>query len=277
VKLRLVFSSLLAAIAMPDLLSAAPAVNHSAAIHDLVKALNRGDCDNAVRLANTQTSSSDAQALFLVGRMVAEGVCVQPDVAAATPYFSHAATQGLASAELEYGVQVGLGEGTMQSYEQAGELCQKGGLEGQAGAAARYSLGYVCTLRGLVSRRLRESLPRGAFVPGTGVARVSFNPASGLMQVRSTPRVTSQEDATTGTYIHHPLFDVQATIDKAWREAMGAVPKPDAARLENQSLEVTLDLDMTIEGGTANHHSEPRAPGGALLPGEVHPILNAPH
>jgi hypothetical protein len=277
VKLHLVFSSLLAAVAVPALLSAAPAVNDSAAIHELVKALNRGDCDNAVRLANTQTGSSDAQALFLVGRMVAEGVCVQPDVAAATPYFSHAATQGLAPAELEYGVQVGLGEGAVQSYEQAGELCQKGGLEGQAGEASRYSLGYVCTLRGLVSRRLRESLPRDAFVPRTGVARVSFNPASGLMQIRSTPRVNSQEDATTGTFIHHPLFDAQATIDKAWREAMVAVPKPDAARLENQSVEVTLDLDMTIEGGMASHHSEPRAPGAALLPGEVHPVLNAPH
>ncbi|HWZ62618.1 MAG TPA: hypothetical protein VNX02_06325 [Steroidobacteraceae bacterium] len=276
-KLHLVVSSLLAAIAVPDLLSAASAVNDSATTHDLVKALNHGDCDTAVRVANTQTGASDAQALFLVGRMVAEGVCVQPDVAAATPYFSHAATQGLAPAELEYGVQVGLGEGAVQSYEQAGELCQRGGLGSPAGAASRYSLGYICTLRGLVSRRLRQSLPRGAFVPGTGVARVSFNPASGLTQIRSTPRVTSQEDATTGTFIHHPLFDAQATIDKAWREAMGAVPKPDAARLENQSVEVTLDLDMTIEGGLANHHTEPRVLGGALLPGEVHPILNAPH
>jgi hypothetical protein len=34
---------------------------------------------------------------------------------------------------------------------------------------------------------------------------------------------------------------------------------------------------MTIEGGSANRHSEARIPGGALLPGEVHPVMNAPH
>jgi hypothetical protein len=277
VKFRCLIALLLAALAAPDLLSAAPTANDSPATRDLLKALRHGDCDAAVRLANVQTNSSDAQTLFLVGRMVAEGVCVQPDVAAATPYFSLAATHGLASAEIEYGVQIGLGEGAEQSYEQAGDRCHKGGLEAQGVGASQYSLGYVCTLRGLVSRRLRESLPRGAFVPGTGVARISFNPTSGLMQVRSTPRVTSQEDATTGTFIHHPLFDAQSTIDKAWREAMGDVPKPDAARLENQSMELTLDLDMTIEGGSANRHSEARIPGGALLPGEVHPVMNAPH
>lgn len=275
-KLHTLLPWLLAVLA-PVLLWAAPAAIDSPATHDLLKALNHGDCDAAVRLANAQTNSADAQTLFLVGRMVAEGVCVQPDVAAATPYFSHAATRGLASAELEYGVQVGLGEGTGQSYQQAGELCHKGGLDEQAVGASLYSLGYVCTLRGLVSRRLRESLPRGAFVPGTGVARISFNPVSGLMQLRSTPRVASQEDATTGTFIHHPLFDAPATIDKAWSAALGDVPKPDATRLENQSIEVTLDLDMTIEGALAHRHGEARIPASALMPGEVHPVMNAPH
>ncbi len=266
-----------AAMLSPALTSAEPAGTPSEPSGDLVKAVIHGNCDTAVRLANEDLKSNDARAIFLVGRMVAEGVCVEPDVAAATPYFSRAAAAGLSAAQVEYGVQIGLGEGADQSYEHAGDLCQKAGLERQDGGASLYSLGYACTVRGLVSRRLRQSLPRGAFLRGTGVAQVSFNPASGVMQIRSLPRVASRSDTTTGTFLPQPLFDAQATIDKAWKDAMSDVPKPDAARLDNQSIELTLDLDMTIERGAGIRHNDQRLPNGALLPGDVHPEMGNPH
>lgn len=264
----------LAAVVLPASVFASTAAATSQSSGDLVKAVARGDCNAAVRMANDDLKLNDAQAIFLVGRMLAEGVCVQPDVAAATPYFAHAASQGLAAAQIEYGLQVGLGEGADQSYERAGNLCRKGGLEQQGGSSSQYSLGYVCTLRGLVSRRLRESLPRGAFVPDTGVAQLSFNPATGAMQVRATPRVAMARDTATGSIVRHPLFDAQATIDKAWRDAMSAVPKPDASRLDDQRIDVTLDLDMTIDGRTDAALGEQRLPQGFMLPGEVHPVMH---
>lgn len=258
------FGWVLAAMTLPASASAAPAASQPS--RNVVKAVARGDCDAAVHLANEGLRSNDAQTIFLIGRMLAEGVCIEPDAAAATSYFSHAAAQGLPAAEIEYGLQVGLGAGVGQSYERAGDLCQKGGLERQGGGSSLYSLGYVCTVRGLVSRRLRETLPRGAIVPGRA-ARVSFNPASGIMQIRSTPRVATAPDTTTGTFVQRPLIDAQFAIDRAWRDALSAVPKPDAALLEDQGTELSLDLDMTIEGGGRSAHL---LPNSVLMPGDIH-------
>ena len=268
----------LATLLLPALASAAPAATASEPSSALVKAVIHGNCDTAARLANEGLKANDAQAIFLVGRMVAEGVCVQGDVAAATAYFSHAAADGLSAAQVEYGMQIGLGEGADQSYEHAGDLCQKGGLERPAGGSSSlYSLGYACTLRGLVSRRLRESLPRGAFLHGTGVAQVSFNPASGAMQIRSLPRVASRSDTTTGTFLPQPLFDAPSTINEAWKDALGDVPKPDPARLDNQSMDLTLDLDITIERGGGSRHNDLPMAHGSLMPGDVHLEMGNPH
>lgn len=259
-----------AVMALPGLASATPGVAASQPSRDLVKAIAHGDCDSAVHLANQGMKADDAQTIFLLGRMLAEGVCIEPDVAAATPYFSHAAAQGLPAAEIDYGLQVGLGAGVEQSYERAGELCLKGGLERQGGGSSLYSLGYICTVRGLASRRLRQSVPRGAFMPGRA-ARVSFDPLSGVMQIRSTPRVTSVPDTTTGTFVQRPLIDAQTTIDKAWRDALGAVPKPDASRLENQRVELNLDVDMTIEGGSGSGPGAHLLPNSTLMPADLRP------
>jgi hypothetical protein len=248
--------------------SAAAAPSASQPARDLMRAVARDDCDAVARLANEGMQSNDAQAIFLIGRMIAEGVCVPPDGPTATPYFAHAAAQGLEAAEIEYGLQTGLGAGAEQSYERAGDLCQKGGLEHQGGGSSLYTLGYVCTIRGLASRRLRVSLPRGAVMPGRA-ARVSFNPVSGVMQIRTTPRVASVHDTTTGTFVERPAFDAQATIDKAWRWAIDAAPKPDTARLDNAATELSLDLDMTIEGGTGNGHVEGQPTNGTLMPGDI--------
>jgi TPR repeat protein len=242
-----------------------------------VKAIARGDCDTAVHLANAGLRANDAQSIFVIGRMLAEGVCIEPDAAAATVYFAHAADQGLPAAQIEYALQVGLGTGVEQSYERAGDLCQKAGLEHQGGGSSLYSLGYACTVRGLASRRLRQTLPSGAILPGRA-ARVSFNPASGRMEIRANPRVASVPDTTTGTFVQRPLVDAQSAIDKAWREAMTAVPKPDASRLENAGTELSLDLDMTIENGDGR--TAHLLPNSTLMPGDIPvmgPTVSLPH
>lgn len=241
---------------------------------DLLNAVNHGQCDKAVKLANQDAQSDDARAIFLIGRMADEGVCVAADEASATPYFERAAALGSQDAELEYAVQVGLGEGVGQSYEHAGELCQKAGLKSPGSPSSGYALGYVCTVSGVASRLLRESLPPHPFVKNSGVTQVSFNPATGAMRIRSTPKVTRLDDSTTGTYLSRPAFDANYAIDNAFKRALGTVPKPDTTRLTNQDVELTLDLEMPIEGQLARQRSgEGKAAGvpqGVLMPGDIH-------
>ena len=146
---------------------AAPAATLSKPARDLATALTHGNCRTAVSLANEDMKSGDPDAIFRIGRMVAEGGCVQKDVAAATPYFSHAAARGLAPAEIEIGVQTGLGEGIEQSYERAGDHCGKGTPEHPGVTVSPYSLGYACTVSGLLSRRLRRSI-YARQIPGCG-------------------------------------------------------------------------------------------------------------
>ncbi len=256
----------LATLLWPALLSAATA---SAPSRELLKAVTQGDCDTAIRLGTADLQSNDAQAALLVGRMIVAGVCVQTDQTLAAAYFAHAATLGLPDGLIEYGVQVGLGTGVDQSYEHAGDLCKRGGLEPPPGRSSLYSLGYVCTVRGEASRRLREGLPRGAFVLNSGAAQVSFNPVSGAMEIRSTPRVASQQ-GVTGTVIRPRLFDAHAVIEEAWKQALGAVPKPDVTRLDDQKMELTLDLDNVIDGRLPGSQGDSRIPSGFMLPGEIH-------
>ena len=263
----------LAAAILPACAVAAPAASPQS--RDLVRAITRGDCDAALQLANAGMRSNDAQTIFTIGRMLAEGICIDADVDGATVYFSHAAAQGLPAAEIEYGLQVGLGAGAEQSYERAGDLCHKGGLELQGGGGSSlYSLGYLCTVRGLASRKLRETLPRGAIPPGGRAARVSFNPASGSMQIRAIPRVASVADTTTGTFVQRPLIDAQSAIDKAWRDALSAVPKPDVSLLKNEGTELSLDLDMSIEAGGGGGRAH-LLPNSQLMPGDV-PVMTSP-
>ncbi len=235
--------SLVPALAM----LAATASAASFAEHPIVVAINHGSCKAAVKLINLQVASNDAQTAFLAARMLDEGICVLKDPVAATPYFSRAADLGDHNAALDYAAKVGLGEGAEQRYERAGSLCRTGGLDPQ-GRMSSYSLGYACTVSAVAARLLRESLPQGAFLIGGGPAVVEFDPATAVMRVRSTPQV-GMGDAAIGFHMRRPLINAQQEIDKAWHSAMAAVPKPDAARLDEQSVELPIDLDTSLEAG----------------------------
>lgn len=236
----------ISAIALGASLAAqAPAAALSS--NPIVVAVKHGDCAKAVELVNPSlAANNDQTTIFLAARMLDEGICVQKDPVTAAQYFDHATSMGDKDAGLDHAAKIGLGVGTEQSYERAGDICRIAGID-REGRMSRYALGYSCTVLGVAGRLLRETLPKGAFRPG-GPVLVEFSPASAEMQIRSTPPV-GLADAPTGSNMRTPLVDAHQVIQKAWRDALAAVPKPDAAQLGSQDIELSLDVDMTLEAG----------------------------
>jgi len=213
----------------------------------MVIAIHHGDCVGAVKLVDPEISANDGQTAFLAGRMLDEGVCVQKDPVTATLYFARAADVGNKPATIDYGAKIGLGEGTDQSYERAGIVCRTGGLDPDA-KVPTYALGYACTVGAVAGERLRESLPKGAFRSNAGTLVVAFSPASGAMSIKSTPQVGVAQ-TSTGSNLRSPLIDAPQEINKAWREAVTAAPKPDPAHLDDETILLPIDVDMTLELG----------------------------
>jgi len=236
-------------------------------VNPIVVAVHRGDCNEAVKLVKQQVASNNALSTFLAGRMLNEGICVQKDRLAAADLLARAADLGDRSAALDYAAMVGLGEVGQQSYERSGTLCRAAGIDPGAHLSP-YSLGYACTVRALASEMLRMTLPKGAFHPNSGALLVAFSPASAHLQVRSSPQV-GIGDAPTGSNMRAPLIDPAQEVEKAWRAAAAAVPAPEASRLEEQTVELALDVDMTLEVGHDPATDKSRIPYGTLLQGEL--------
>ncbi len=209
-------------------------------------AVGHGNCTDAVTQVKRDVEANAPQSVFIAGRMLDEGLCVEKNSIAAAKFFAHAAELGEPAAQLDYVAKIGLGEGATQDYTDAGKRCRTAGLDTQ-NHLSDYSLGYVCTLRGITGRLLRESLPADTFQTITGArARLEFNPASGKLFVRASSRLTTTEP-TVASRIGQPLVNIQQVVDKAWQKAQATASKPDTAHLEDQLVEVVLDLDMTLE------------------------------
>jgi hypothetical protein len=257
---------LLAAIAAA---SGAQAVTNTLASHPMVVAVRHGDCVGAVKLVNPEVSSNDEQTAFLAGRMLDEGLCVRKDPVAAAHFFARAADLGDKSATIDYGAKIGLGEGADQSYERAGIVCRTGGLDPQA-KFPTYALGYACTVGALAGELLRESLPKGAFRPNGGALVVAFSPANGAMTIKSTPQV-GVGDSSTGTNLRSPLINAPQEINKAWRDALAAAPKPDPTHLDDETILLPIDVDMTLEPGREAATRLDSRNFGSLMQGDVRP------
>lgn len=216
---------------------------HASSVRPMITAIGRDDCHSAIKAGNAGVTSGDAPLIFVLGRMVNEGICTQQDRQAAARYFAQATELGDHGSTLDLATKVGLGEGVEQSYERAGELCRSGGLD-PGGRMSRYSLGYACTVGGLTAELLRTTLPRGAF--HSGALRVEFTPATGAMEIRSTPPVPLDEPAT-GSNVRKPVIDAPREVTRAWKNALAQVPKPDAAILDKLPIEMSLDVDMALE------------------------------
>jgi TPR repeat protein len=213
--------------------------------HPIAAAIKRGDCEAAVDLANRGAASNDSQATYLAGRMLEQGMCVQKDFAAAGRFFARASDLGERDSSLAYAAKVGLGDGFEQSYERAGQICRAAGVDPQA-RLSLYSLGYACTLRSVAGQYLRTKLPAGALIPDSGPLLVEFNPASGELTIRAMPQV-ARDDPPLGSHLRRPRVDAREKTEQAWQQALAMVPKPEAARLGNQGVELSLDVDMTFE------------------------------
>jgi hypothetical protein len=238
--------------------------------HPIVSAIIRGDCGAAVKLLNPVVTSNDDQTSFLGGRMLDEGICVKTNPLAAAQFYERAAGLGDKIAALDYAAKVGLGIGSAQNYERAGDLCHDAGLDPE-GKLSRYSLGYVCTVRAVAGKLLRTSLPRGAFLGTPPVVLVDFTPANAEMHVRTLPHVQVME-APTGSNLRTPMVNARQEIERAWRSAVDAAPKPDTAQLDNQVIQVSLDVDMTLEGGREGTRENTNAqPFHSLMPGDIVP------
>jgi hypothetical protein len=238
--------------------------------NQLSSEIKRGDCKAAISLINPDPAANDREAAFITGRLLDEGICVQPDPENAAHFFGRAAQLGDRGGVFDFAGKVGLGVGVEQDYQRAGELCRAAGLDAES-HLSNYELGYACTLSGLAGKLLRRTLPTRAFQPAAGaVAQVQFTPASGQIIVRLLPHVAAA-DMEMGTHISHPVIDAQHEIVKAWHDALLQVPRPDAARLDSQVVELPIDVDMTLEQerkATTEHQQR-------LLNGDIHnPGLN---
>lgn len=111
-------------------------------------------------------------------------------------------------------------------------------------------------MSGLAAELLRETLPRAAFLGSPAAVIVEFSPASAEMHIRATPHVRLG-DAPTGSTLRKPVVDAQQEIEKAWRDAVAAVPKPDANRLDNQVVELSLNVEMVLENSREVSRHDP--------------------
>jgi hypothetical protein len=239
-----------------------PDFQSSPAVRPIIAAVQRGDCDSAVKVANNGVFDV-GEVAFVVGRMVNEGICTPRNPAASAAYFERALMLGATGSALDWATKIGLGDGVQQSYERAGEVCRVAGVDAP-GRISRYSRGYACTLGGLTAELLRTTLPRGALEPGTAV--VEFTPGSGVMEIRAVPRV-HVTDADTGTKVHRSSVDAATEITRAWSRAVARAPKPDATILDKLTIEVPIDLDMTLESAAARISGR----NGVLQLGQAYP------
>lgn len=231
-----------------------------------VIAVRHGDCNKAVRSINSVSASPDAAhafTLFVGGRMLDEGICTQKGPEDAARYLTLSAQFGEKEANLELAALIGMGQGVPQDYVAAGHVCHDAGVD-PSGLVPFYSVGYACTVSGVASRLLRVSMPKGAFRLPTKPAVVEFNSANSELRILSAP-APQRGPMPLGSFVAPWLVDPTPAISKAFHDALKSVPKPDTANLSNQPIQLTLDLDITLEGGSLL----PPPANGSMFRGDI--------
>jgi hypothetical protein len=98
---------------------------------------------------------------------------------------------------------------------------------------------------------------------------VEFTPASGQMRVIGNSHVGTA-DARTGSTMSHPMIDAREQADRAWRTALNTAPKPEAARLDSQPLQLSIDVDMTLASQRQDGEAQNKQPFQSLFKGDIH-------
>lgn len=254
-----------------------------ASLPPIVAAVVHGDCEKAISLANQGVSAKDAHTIFLAGRMLDDGGCVEVDREAAARYFAAAASLGDPQAALEQAASVGMGgAGAKPDLAAAGALCRAAGLD-KSGKYSDYALGYVCTVRREASRNTRLALSPGDIALAGAKANVQFNASSKSVRVLSTPSVIVRDDEVTGSMIRRSRVNLPNVVETGIEHAVEALKAVDKDKLSDQPVELVLDLDMSlrINSGDVEHSAsnDPRlllrtnvpGSGGSMASGKVSP------
>jgi hypothetical protein len=231
----------------------------------IVKSIRHGDCSQAVAELKSEVgpSQDNQTAIFVAARMFDEGICVNKAPDTAARLFARGAELGDRDARLDYATKLGLGEGEVQDYLRAGDLCHQAGLDPQ-GRLSFYTLGYACTVRGLAGRMLRGSLPKNAFRIPTDPVMVEFSPRTSEMRILLAPKAELAE-SHTGSRFGVPIVNSREVVEKAWHDALAAVPPPDSTSLSAGTIQLGIDIDMSIEVG----RDAPKEDTGQFMKGDV--------
>jgi len=220
-----------------------------------LEALRRSDCQVAVENLNKGIAAREADAFFWAGRFLDAGACVGIDKPQAAEMFDVAVQLGNERARIELGGKHGLGIGFPQSYEMAGEVFRSAGLDPQK-RSSRYSLGYAGTLRAAAAEQLFARIPGDLIHAGfSGEIYVDFQSASGKVNVRLGPQFAMRTDARTGSNLRRSRVEILNVVEDAWADAMKVVPKPDAAKLDNELITIPIRIEAEaspIVGGATS-------------------------
>src|SRR5277367_5642521 len=103
-----VIGGLCVAVATLAIGTGSSAVAAGLASDPIVMAVRHGDCSKAVQELNSEVNANQSRtALFVGGRMLDEGICMQRDPLTATKFFERSAELGDANAALDYAAKIG--------------------------------------------------------------------------------------------------------------------------------------------------------------------------
>ena len=104
-------------------------------------ALNKSDFDEAVKLLKPLVDSGNAEALYVMGRLILDGKGVKKNRTRAAEFFRLAAEKGDVSAMNSWATSLVSGDGVPRNYREAARWFRKAADQGLA--MAQYNLGYL--------------------------------------------------------------------------------------------------------------------------------------
>ena len=104
-------------------------------------ALDKADYDPAVRVLKPLVDSGNAEALYVMGRLILEGKGVKKNNTRAAEFFRLAAEKGDVSAMNSWATSLVTGDGVPRNYHEAARWFRKAADQGLA--MAQYNLGYL--------------------------------------------------------------------------------------------------------------------------------------
>ena len=113
----------------------------AATLREAQAALDKADYDQAVRVLNPLVDSGNAEALYVMGRLILEGKGVKKNNTRAAEFFRLAAEKGDVSAMNSWATSLVTGDGVPRNFHEAARWFRKAAEQGLA--MAQFNLGYL--------------------------------------------------------------------------------------------------------------------------------------